>query len=329
MGAEKLIEVHRGPFEESNHYGHAVICDGSGEVLEAWGDADAVILPRSSSKMLQALPLMESGIAGGLSTQHLAFACASHQGAALHSGMARAWLDDLGLSDDDLRCGPQTPNDKDAADALVRAHDTPCQVHNNCSGKHCGFLMLTQHMKAGPEYTDVDHPLQVAIKLAFEEVTGMDTPGFGIDGCSAPNFATSVTGLARAMGRFAAASADGDSRERGMYQLTRAMSAHPEYVAGEGRACTNLMRAMDNKVAVKTGAEAVFVAILPEQNKGVAVKIMDGNTRASEAVIAALLVRLGALDASHPMAQRYLHGPIKNWRGIETGFLKPVASLLA
>ena len=151
----------------------------------------------------------------------------------------------------------------------------------------------------------------------------MATPGFGVDGCSAPNFATTVTGMARAMAQFAAA--DGNSAQS---MLVEAMTKHPELVAGEGRACTALMRAMEGRVAVKTGAEAVFIAILPEQKKGVALKILDGATRASECAITAILVKLGALAADHPVALEYMAGPIANRREIVTGYQRAAPALL-
>jgi L-asparaginase II len=226
------------------------------------------------------------------------------------------------MAEGDLRCGAHEPADRDERDRLIRAHEAPCQIHNNCSGKHSGFLTLTRHLKAGPEYVELDHPVQQAVRAAFEEVTGEASPGYGIDGCSAPNFATSVTGLARAMARFAAATGTGDARDRAMHRLTRAMAAHPELVAGEGRACTELMRAMDGRVAIKTGAEAVFVAIVPERQMGIALKIVDGGTRGAEAAIVALLARLGVLDARHPAALKRLDAVQRNWRGIETGIVR-------
>ncbi|WP_179378368.1 asparaginase [Jannaschia marina] len=318
-GAVDLVEVIRGDRIESVHRGHAVICDGRGEVIEAWGDPGAVIYPRSSCKMIQALPLLESGAGRDLSDARLALACASHQGEAAHVERVRAWLSDLSLGEADLRCGAHMPYAETAAAELIRADETPCQLHNNCSGKHAGFLMLSRHLGAGPEYVEPDHPVQLAVRRTFEEVTGMESPGYGIDGCSAPNFATRLDALGRAMGAFAAARPDGDARASAMARLTRAMATEPMLVAGTGRACTDLMDAMDGRVAVKTGAEAVFVAILPELDRGVALKIVDGATRASEAVIAALLVRLGALSAEAPVARRLMHGPIVNRRGIETG----------
>ena len=322
-GAVPMAELWRGGVLESVHLGHAVICDAGG-VVEAWGNPEAVIFPRSSCKMIQALPLIETGAAAarGLSDAHLALACASHQGAALHVGMAGRWLADLGLTEAALRCGSHEPLDRDERDRLIRAHEAPCQLHNNCSGKHSGFLTVVQHLKAGPEYVEIDHPLQVAIHAATEEVTGESVAGWGVDGCSAPNFAMSLGGLARGMAKFAVAREDQGARQSAMARLARAMAAHPELVAGEGRACTELMRAMGGKVAIKTGAEGVFVAILPEKGLGIALKTVDGNSRAAEAAIAHLLVRAGVLEAGHPATVKRLAPVQRNWRGIETGAIR-------
>ena len=321
--AQPMVEMWRGGRLESQHAGHAVIWGEGGEV-ESWGNPGAIIFPRSSCKMIQALPLVESGAAdaAGLTDRHLALSCASHQGAALHVGMTGRWLSDLGLAEADLRCGAHEPYDRDERNRLIRAGESPCQLHNNCSGKHCGFLTMTRHMKAGPEYVEVDHPLQRAIRAVTEEVTGETVAGHGIDGCSAPNFAHSLAGLARAMQAFAAARDTGDARQRAMARLRDAMALHPELVAGEGRACTELMRAMGGTVAIKTGAEAVFVAMIPALKIGIALKIADGATRASEAAVVALLVRLDVLDAAHPLAQKRLPATQRNWRGLETGELR-------
>lgn len=319
-----MVEHWRGPFLESVHHGHAVVCDAKGEIREAWGDPSALVLPRSSAKMIQALPLIESGAAdkAGLGTEQLALACASHQGAEIHVTRVRKWLDDIGLGEPDLRCGPQVSADPGHHERMIRAGEEPCQLHNNCSGKHAGFLTLAQHLKAGPEYIDPDHPVQVAAREAWERVTDETVAGFGIDGCSAPNFATSLKGIARAMAHFAAAPED--SAEA---RLHTAMRAHPELVAGEGRACTRLMRAMDGCVAIKTGAEGVFIAIVPELELGVALKIADGATRAAECAIAAILVKLGVLQADHPTTLQYLNAPILNRRNIQTGWQRAAPPL--
>ena len=152
-------------------------------------------------------------------------------------------------------------------------------------------------------------------------MTGETSEFYGIDGCSAPNFSTSVTGLARAMAKMAKPSGSG-VRAQASVRLVDAMRAHPDLIAGEGGACTELMRAMAGKVAIKTGAEAVYTAILPEQGLGIAVKIIDGGTRAAEAAIAGLLVKYGGLDANHPMARKRLYGPILSRRGLHAGHMQ-------
>lgn len=324
-----LAEVWRGPFLESVHSGHAVICDETGQIVQAWGDPNAVVLPRSSSKMLQALPLLESGAARayGLGAEHLALACASHNGAAIHTSRVQAWLQHIGCTDDDFRCGAQEPGDLPARDALIRAGEKPCQMHNNCSGKHSGFLTLNKHLGGNPEYVAPDHPVQLACKAAFEEVTAQASPGYGIDGCSAPNFATTLHGMARAMAFFAAARPGQGARADAAAQLRDAMATYPELVAGEGRACTELMRAMGGRVALKTGAEAFFIAIIPQLKMGVALKVVDGGTRGAECAIAAILVKLGVLEANHPATLKRMNAPIRNWNGLETGMIRPAAAL--
>ena len=170
--------------------------------------------------------------------------------------------------------------------------------------------------------------MQQMIKTTFEEVTGEDSPRFAIDGCSAPNHATTVHGLARAMSVFATAHDRSDTRSSAAVTLRNAMMAHPDLVAGEGRACTNLMRAAQGRVAIKGGAEGVYVAIIPETRQGVALKITDGASRASECALAAILAKLGVLDPAHPDAAPYFKPAITNWRKTVTGHMTPAAALL-
>ena len=327
--AVELVEIWRGGMLESVHRGHAVIVRPDGGIVAAWGAPEAVLLPRSSSKMIQALPLVESGAAdaAGLGSEQLALACASHQGALLHTERVADWLGTLGLGERDLRCGSQFPNDPAEADRLRATGEGACQLHNNCSGKHAGFLTLGRHLGGGSEYHEIDHPVQAAVLSAWEEMTGERSPGYGIDGCSAPNHASTLLGFATAMARMADPSGLGRTRADAARRLVGAMKAHPLLVAGEGRACSEMMFAMPGPTALKTGAEAVFVAILPDRGLGVALKIEDGATRASECAIAALLARLGVAEAAHPMIARRLNPTLRNWRGIATGEVRAAPGL--
>ena len=326
-----LAEVWRGEILECVHRGAAVVATAAGEVVEAWGDPARVILPRSSYKMIQALPLVESGAAdaAGLSSKHLALACASHKGAAVHTRLAASWLAGIGLAEHDLRCGAHTPGDPEAAHALYAAGTAPGQFHNNCSGKHCGFLTMNRHLRGGPEYLELDHPLQQTVRMTVEEVTGEAVSGHAIDGCSAPNFAVSLKGLATAMARFATAGASFTGARAGAARrLVEAMATHPVLVGGAGRATTDLIRACAGRAVVKTGAEGVYIAILPRRGLGIALKIDDGNARGSEAAIAALLARHGALEREAPAYAALADAPILNCRGFAHGHLRAAQTLL-
>ena len=324
MKSQIMCEIWRGSYLESVHTGMAVICDKDGEISHQWGDPNALILPRSSAKMIQAIPLIISGAEKKFSIGEdlLALACASHNAAEIHLSRILDWLSHLGFSETDLRCGPHPSKDPYVKKQMLEKGQSPCQIHNNCSGKHAGFLSVARHLNAGPEYTDPDHPVQLMVMDVFQELTQNKVDGITIDGCSAPNPAIPLYSLAKAMSWFATAHNRDDQLSKAALKLRNAMVNYPELVAGELRACTNLMKACEKKAILKTGAEGVFVAILPELEKGIALKIFDGGTRASECAIASLLIQLGVLNPNHPTALAYTHAPILNWRKIQTGMMK-------
>ncbi len=321
--AVAMVEVWRGNIAESHHRGHAVVCDATGAIVAAWGDPDAVILPRSSCKMLQALPLVESGAADGLDPERLALACASHEGAAMHVTRVERWLADLGLGEADLRCGPQVPDDRAERERLRAAGESPCQLHNNCSGKHAGFLTLNRRLAADPSTSSSSTRCSARCARPSRRCAAPPAPA---GASTAARRRTSPPPCTASRWRWRAwptRAGSGPPREAAARRLVGAMLAHPLLVAGEGRACSELMDAMDGGVAVKTGAEAVFAAILPARGLGVALKIEDGATRGSELAIAAILVRLGALDPGHPAARRRLEPPLLSRRGAVAGAIRP------
>ena len=324
MKSQIMCEIWRGSYLESVHTGMAVICDKDGEISHQWGNPNALILPRSSAKMMQAIPLIISGAEKKYSIGEdlLALACASHNAAEIHLSRVLGWLSHLGFSETDLRCGSQPSKDPYVKKQMLEKGQSPCQIHNNCSGKHAGFLSVSRHLNAGPEYTDPDHPVQLMVMDVFQELTQNKVDGITIDGCSAPNPAIPLYSLAKAMSWFATAHNRDDQLSKAALKLRNAMVNYPELVAGDLRACTNLMKACEKKAILKTGAEGVFVAILPELEKGIALKIFDGGTRASECAIASLLIQLGVLNPNHPTALAYTHAPILNWRKIQTGMMK-------
>jgi len=315
-----LVEITRGALVESVHRGAIAVVHAGGETRFALGDVATPVYPRSSLKPIQALPLVESGAAEafGLSDEEVALACASHSGEPMHVSRVEAWLERIGCHETDLACGPQPPRYEPSLEEMLRSGEKPTRLHNNCSGKHTGFLTLARHLKAPVAgYVNITHPVQQAVLTSLEALSGVKDPAWGVDGCAAPNFALPLAAFARALAQLAG------RRTLGAGRILRAMMSHPELVAGTGRSCTALMRAAHGKAAVKVGAEGVYAAMLPEVGLGVALKIDDGAGRAAEIAIAVILEKLGAIQPGAGLA----HRPIRNTRGEVVGACRPAATL--
>ncbi|MCP4326985.1 MAG: asparaginase [Alphaproteobacteria bacterium] len=327
--APVVVEVWRGAAIESRHQGAAVVADGGGRIVGAWGDIERPVFPRSAIKPLQAISVVDSGAAAtyGLDETEIALACASHDGEPAHVDAVARWLARLDLSAGDLECGVHAPYNAEANAALVRAGRPPTALHNNCSGKHSGMLTLARHAKAATTgYIDLDHPVQRAWRQVLEEMSNVDLAAApaAIDGCSIPTIALPLTGLARAAARFAS-SGPGDSPfGDACATIRRAMAAAPFMVGGSGRFCTRVMEATAGAALVKVGAEGVYFGALPKAGLGIAVKIDDGATRAAEVAVAALLARFGDFDDDGLAAIGGLaEVPLYNRRGIHVGDIKP------
>jgi len=333
MSNPVLVEVLRGGLVESSHTGAVAVFDAEGKALRALGDIDRPVFPRSAVKAIQALPLVESGAANAFrfGDKELALACASHSGEPQHAALAAAMLARASLDEHALECGTHWPSNQEAMIALARSGGRPSALHNNCSGKHAGFLCTCRHMRINhPGYVGPDHPYQEAIRRTMQEVTGAEhgERNRGIDGCSIPTYAVPLKSLATGFARMATGKGFSSDRAAAARRLFAACMAEPFYVAGTGRADVRLMDAAPGRIFVKSGAEAVYCAAVPELGLGIALKCDDGQGRASEVAVAAVLSKLFERDGAVRTALADLVEPqLSNWRGIHVGGLRPAAAL--
>jgi len=327
------VEVSRGGRIESRHRGAGAVVDADGSLVLAFGDVDRPIFPRSAVKAFQALPLIESGAADrlGLDAAAIALACASHSGEPEHVAGARAMLGRAGAQVDALACGTHWPLGEKAARALARSGASPTPLHNNCSGKHAGFLCLACAMGwdvAG--YEGPTHPVQRAAKAAIEEVAGvaLGPEVQGVDGCSIPTYALPLRALAFGFARFATGRGLSPQRGRASERIRAAVAAHPSLVAGEGRFDTEVMAMLGARAFTKTGAEGVFCAALPQLGLGLAVKAEDGAGRAAQVMIAALIARfLPMSEAERTRFEPFRTPILRNWNNLEVGRMAPAGAL--
>ena len=281
-----IAATSRSGFDESVHFGAAVVVDATGAVLWSAGDPDVEVYPRSSTKPLQAEAMVRLGVV--LTSEQLALACASHDGTPRHVAVVRSTLAAAGLDESALGNTPGLPLHVASAEALLAAGGHRSPITMNCSGKHAA--MLATCLRCGwslDDYLAFDHPLQAAITERVAELAGR-VAHIGVDGCGAPAHVMPLRGLARAFAALAG--------ERGA--VWSAMTQHPELVGGEGTETTAIMRAVPSLMA-KAGAEGVFAAALPD-GVAVAIKTSDGASRAASVVLPAVLRVVGvdvAVDA--------------------------------
>jgi L-asparaginase II len=322
-----LVEVTRGGIVESRHRGAFAVVDARGKVVASAGDIDQAVFPRSTVKAIQALPLVESGAADkyGFGVAELALACSSHNGEPRHVATAEKMLAAAGRNAADLECGPQVPSNEAAAAALYRSGDRPGPIHNNCSGKHAGFICFACHAGIDPKsYVEPDHPVQRAVTAALADVTGtvLDERNRGIDGCSIPTYAIPLRNLARGFARYMTGEGLEKGRAAAAHRLVKAVESEPWMIGGTGRYVTEVLEKFGATVFAKDGAEGTFCAAFHELRLGVAVKCDDGAGRAADVILGAVIEAFVEPDAG--LSAR----PVKNRRGRVVGEVRAVPDLL-
>ncbi|HEY0428765.1 MAG TPA: asparaginase [Pyrinomonadaceae bacterium] len=329
MDAEILAKVYRGETVESIHRGHLIVLDGEEREIARLGNPEMLAFIRSSAKPFQAIPFIMSGAAErfGFLENEIALACASHSGEKIHTAIAEKMLRKIDLTESDLRCGAHMPFSEARAAEMMRSGEKPTQLHNNCSGKHSAMLAFAKHIGADTKTYDLlEHPVQQRILEIVSEFTG--TPKteipIGIDGCAAPNFALSVSAMAKSFARliFPPVSFSAELREA-CRRIVTAMMSYPELVGGTERLDTILMQAARGRFVSKIGADGVWLCgVLPnprwKKGLGIALKIEDGDDRrARPAVVIEVLRQLGVFETE--TLRDYSPLPIKNRRGDAVG----------
>jgi L-asparaginase II len=333
MNNPVLVEVVRGGLVESRHCGAVAVIDADGRRVLALGDTKQSVYPRSAIKALQALVLVESGAADhfGLGAEELAVACASHGGEEGHIATVMRLLAEAGLDASALKCGVHWPLHQPSAQALARSGGAATALHNNCSGKHAGFLCAACALDADRgSYTEPANPVQRAVKAMLENLSGanISDDACAIDGCSVPTWAMPLENIARAFARFATGTGLSRERAAAVRRLRAACAEKPWHVAGTGRFCTDLMTHFGARAFVKSGAEGMCCGALPELGLGIAVKSDDGAGRAAEVMMAATLARLLKSEADCAALEKFVRHPLRNWSGVVVGEIRPAELLV-
>ena len=332
MNLVPLIELSRGGTPECLHFGAVAVVNTRGQLVAQAGDPHWLSFTRSTLKALQALPFIQAGGQRqfGFTEAETALLCASHNGEDMHVNAAQSMLEKAGLGYRALRCGCHVPGLFTLLDQAPPAGLVFDERHNNCSGKHAGFLAYcVQHGLSLDDYTDPAHPLQAAIRRDVARAVGMQPEDFkmGIDGCSAPNYALPLSKLAYGYARLASGARDSEFGAS-FAILSDAMTHHPDMVSGTGRNDLAFMKAGRGDWVSKVGADGVQVLGSKSRGEAFAIKIIDGNKPALFAASVEVLDQLGWLDDSQRQElAAWRAAQLINARGLRVGERKPVFRL--
>ncbi len=334
MNLEPLIELTRGGLRENLHFGAVAVVNTGGALLAHAGDPHWVTFTRSTLKALQALPFVQSGGPAhfGFTAAQVALLCASHNGENKHVEAANGMLTQCGETYASLRCGCHVPLQFTFFDKAPPADAAFTEAHNNCSGKHAGFVAYcVQHSLPLDDYTASDHPLQKAIRRKVARAAGLTEEDLkmGIDGCSAPNYAMPLSKLAYSYARLASGANDPEFGES-FAVLSEAMTAYPDMVSGTGRNDLDFMLAGRGDWVSKVGADGVQVVGSKSRGEAFAIKIIDGNKPALFAASVEVLDQLGWLDdVQREALEPWRARAIINARGLKVGERRPLFRLSA
>ncbi len=307
------VALIRGGGVESRHRVHVLALRDDGEEEFRWGRSEFSFFPRSTLKMIQAIPWLLLPESRTLleGNKEIAIACGSHHGEKFHVELVDSWLQRLGVTAKSLECGIHDPANKQAFIELIRRGEQACEIHNNCSGKHCGFLTWAKVKGWAFEgYSNYNHPLQKELRefcSSFLETNLGDKP-WGIDGCGIPTYWIQLKELAKGMLKLAKVDR-GDHGEE-ILTVQMAIEEYPMYLGGTLDFSSRVVAETKGSVFAKVGAEGVYGLWIPSQKLGMALKCEDGNPRACEAVIVRLLSELGYSLHFHSTLSRRWSGEV-------------------
>jgi L-asparaginase II len=327
-----LVELERGHVRESRHRGSYVVVGEQGVLCGAGGFEEGM-LPRSALKPLQLLPFFNSGGPDrlGLDPEQRAVLCASHSSDEGHIAAVREILRRADVPESALGCGPHDPIDRAAARRLWARGEEPGCIHNNCSGKHSGFLARARELGASlADYLDPAHPVQAELRDVLNRLGGLELRAEDavFDGCGAPMYRFSLRVLAEMFRDIANWERLPEDLRVGGEGVFRAFTGAPHFIAGYGepgqlRIDTPLMQAAAGRLFCKCGAEGVFgVGVRRGDGQpglGLAIKIDDGNKRAYEAFVPELLRQLGVLRGDEAELAAFFDRVVHNTQGKQVG----------
>ncbi len=290
-----LLEYIRDSLCEQSHYGYITLVDINKNELVSIGKSDEIVFyQRSCAKPLQASLLVDNGLIDyfNLTNKEIAISCASHTGSKEHTNIIKSYLQKIGCTKTDLKCGIQQPISKKEQEKLLLSGIKADVLQNNCSGKHTFMLAFCKKEHLDTEtYPNINHPLQKRIYEKLQELceTSKDLKSTK-DGCGVPIWATTLHELATGyLNLFL----------NPKYEIIKnSFVQNPYLIGGEERLDSEIINANPTLIA-KVGAGGLCVVVNTNKKQALVVKISDADLKARTLIVINALLQLKWLDKSH------------------------------
>ena len=296
-----MVEITRSGEAESYHNGVAVLINSSGEILQEWGNSELSIYPRSALKPIQTFNLFKDGVGEkmNVSEEQIAITTASHHAEKFHQQIIQKWLNEINTSEDNLSCGEDWPWNLEDKFYAQKIYKNKRKIFHNCSGKHCGHLAVCKHKDLPiKNYQKKEHPLQQDLIKLIENLSNYKLEKIGIDGCTLPNPSMPLKKFALAASQIVDYKKLNENSDIAK-KIFKSCAKFPEFTGGTKSINSILTKISKGKIFFKNGAEGVFLALIPEIKSALAVKILDGASRAAETAIAGLVSTLNIVDENN------------------------------
>ena len=325
-------QVWRGHILESQHQAYAVLMNAEGHIICQVGSASYTTCIRSAFKPFQAWSALQNQVMDqyAFTDQEIAIMCSSHNGESKHQHIVQSILQKLGYEVSDLECGAHWPYYEACKHEMIQQQHKMTALHNNCSGKHCAMLALSQSLAVNHHgYIERNHQVQQTILRYLSDWLDLENPQSiitGIDGCSLPTPQLSLQQIAHlfillATGRTQLQA----SMPNPVFQrIFHAMNQQAFYVAGTDRFDTTMMESFPEQVVSKVGGEAVrglAIRMPSGESYSVVVKVLDGAMRALHPATLCFLEYVGLIERSTlpESLASFAQPTLTNWRQKVTG----------
>ncbi len=329
---ETLTHEYRGDVLDLIHHGYITVVDKDSNLIASVGDPLVPMFFRSSSKPLQALPVIMRGLDEkyGLSEEETVIFSGSHLAEPFHVDALNSIFNKAGLNPDDLTMKPTVPGSVYANELRIKNGVAPQKIFHNCSGKHSALMMLQKELNGSVlGYHKIESPCQQEIlsTLATMSEFPKEEIKIALDGCGVPVFCVPMKHIAIAYKNLAVPeSIKDESLKQACLKYVPRIHKYPLMMRGTDYLCSVIN--YDENIVAKGGANGVYGLALKKEGIGISFKINDGSEAMWPIILKEIFKQIGYKNEDTMKRLTKLHtGELRNDNQTVVGHCEAVFNL--